>query len=152
MTKILIPFDGSEAALHALEYLVSLRESFGEVLQRLDVQVLNVQEDVHIFGEHVTPNMLDSMRDELLVQARQVNREAVDYLSSHSVPCSPLEKIGDPSEQIVNTARELGCSNILMGTRGMGNFGNLLLGSVATKVIHNSELPVTLIKPTTWIN
>jgi nucleotide-binding universal stress UspA family protein len=35
---------------------------------------------------------------------------------------------------------------IVMGTRGQGAVGNLLLGSVATKVIHLSKVPVTLVK------
>ena len=33
-----------------------------------------------------------------------------------------------------------------MGTRGMGAMGNLILGSVATKVIHLVDVPVTLVK------
>jgi nucleotide-binding universal stress UspA family protein len=33
-----------------------------------------------------------------------------------------------------------------MGTRGLGPIANLVIGSVATKVIHLVEVPVTLIK------
>jgi nucleotide-binding universal stress UspA family protein len=33
-----------------------------------------------------------------------------------------------------------------MGTRGMGSVSNMLLGSVATKVIHLADVPVTLVK------
>jgi nucleotide-binding universal stress UspA family protein len=33
-----------------------------------------------------------------------------------------------------------------MGTRGMGAVPNLLLGSVASKVVHLVDIPVTLIK------
>jgi nucleotide-binding universal stress UspA family protein len=33
-----------------------------------------------------------------------------------------------------------------MGTRGLGSVANLMIGSVATKVIHLVEIPVTLIK------
>jgi len=33
-----------------------------------------------------------------------------------------------------------------MGTRGLGPIGSLLLGSVATKVIHLAKTPVTLVK------
>jgi nucleotide-binding universal stress UspA family protein len=33
-----------------------------------------------------------------------------------------------------------------MGTRGMGSVSNLLLGSVATKVIHLAPVPVLLVK------
>jgi nucleotide-binding universal stress UspA family protein len=33
-----------------------------------------------------------------------------------------------------------------MGTRGMGALSNLIVGSVATKVIHDATCPVTLVK------
>jgi len=36
--------------------------------------------------------------------------------------------------------------HIVMGSRGLGSFEGLLLGSVATRVIHLTELPVTLVK------
>jgi nucleotide-binding universal stress UspA family protein len=50
-----------------------------------------------------------------------------------------------PSE-LVKYAEEKGCDGIIMGTRGLGPIGNLVMGSVATKVIHLTTLPVTLIK------
>jgi nucleotide-binding universal stress UspA family protein len=33
-----------------------------------------------------------------------------------------------------------------MGTRGLGALGNVLIGSVATKVIHLAHVPVLLVK------
>jgi nucleotide-binding universal stress UspA family protein len=47
---------------------------------------------------------------------------------------------------IARFARERGCDQILMGTRGLGAIGSLLLGSVATKVIHLADVPVLLVK------
>ncbi|MCJ9712965.1 universal stress protein, partial [Bordetella hinzii] len=38
------------------------------------------------------------------------------------------------------------CDRIVMGTRGLGAVGGLVLGSVAQKVIHLSPVPVTLVK------
>ncbi|MFN5167526.1 MAG: universal stress protein [Pseudomonadota bacterium] len=35
---------------------------------------------------------------------------------------------------------------IVMGSRGMGALGNLAFGSVATKVVHLADVPVTLVK------
>jgi nucleotide-binding universal stress UspA family protein len=50
------------------------------------------------------------------------------------------------ARSIVERAHELGCTHIVMGTRGMSLLGNLVLGSVATKVIHAARCPVTLVK------
>ena len=47
---------------------------------------------------------------------------------------------------IVKRPEELNCDGIVMGTRGMGAIGNLVMGSVATKVVHLTKLPVTLVK------
>jgi nucleotide-binding universal stress UspA family protein len=43
------------------------------------------------------------------------------------------------------------CDQIIMGTRGLGAGGvaaisGLLLGSIATKVLHLVDVPVTLVK------
>ena len=54
--------------------------------------------------------------------------------------------VGEESETIVKYAREKGCDQIFMGTRGLGSISGLLLGSVATKVIHLSPVPVLLAK------
>lgn len=50
------------------------------------------------------------------------------------------------SKVIVERAESLPCDAIVMGTRGMGAIGNLVLGSIATKVSHLTKLPVTLVK------
>jgi nucleotide-binding universal stress UspA family protein len=54
--------------------------------------------------------------------------------------------VGDPPAAIATCAEERSCDAIIMGTRGMGAIGNLVMGSVATKVIHLTKLPVTLVK------
>jgi nucleotide-binding universal stress UspA family protein len=53
---------------------------------------------------------------------------------------------GDTANVIVRAARRLRCDSIVMGTRGMGAIGSLLIGSVANKVIHLATTPVTLVK------
>jgi nucleotide-binding universal stress UspA family protein len=54
--------------------------------------------------------------------------------------------VGHIGQTIARRADELGCDGIVMGTSGRGALGNLLLGSVATKVIHHAKVPVTLVK------
>ncbi len=50
------------------------------------------------------------------------------------------------AESVTQTANEEGANYIVMGTRGLGGVESLLLGSVATQVIHLTTIPVTLVK------
>jgi len=62
------------------------------------------------------------------------------------IPCHAHLVWGEIAPSIVRTASRLGCGAIVMGTRGRGAIGNLVLGSIATKVVHLAKVPVTLVK------
>ena len=53
---------------------------------------------------------------------------------------------GDAAQEIVRAAEHEKVDQIAMGTRGMSALGNLLLGSVAQKVLHLGHTPVLLVK------
>ena len=53
---------------------------------------------------------------------------------------------GDPASNIARAARERGCRLIVMGSRGLGPLASAALGSVAAKVLHLADVPVTLVK------
>ena len=55
-------------------------------------------------------------------------------------------RTGQVAETIAQVAREDDIQQIVMGTRGLGSIQGLLMGSVATKVIHLADVPITLIK------
>lgn len=50
--------------------------------------------------------------------------------------------LGDPAVTIADYARAQGVDLIMMTTHGRGRFRNLLVGSVASKVLHDAECPV----------
>ena len=54
--------------------------------------------------------------------------------------------VGDPATEIVNTARRLGVSAILIGARGRSVDKDVLMGSVAEGVIRRSDVPVIVAK------
>lgn len=66
--------------------------------------------------------------------------------ASGSVAVSTRLEHGPIAETIVRIADEAGASQIVMGARGIGGVRGLLLGSVATQVVHLAKIPVTLIK------
>ena len=78
--------------------------------------------------------------------ASLANPSAQERLKQANVPFTHHISVGHIAETIAQYAKENGVSQIVMGTRGMGAISDLVLGSVATKVIHLSSVPVTLIK------
>jgi hypothetical protein len=71
---------------------------------------------------------------------------ARDIAAAAGVATEHHTMVGDAAESIVKVARDTGCGMVVMGTRGLGSVTGMLLGSVATKVIHLSDVPVLLVK------
>jgi nucleotide-binding universal stress UspA family protein len=54
--------------------------------------------------------------------------------------------LGEVGETVAQYVKEQRIDQVVMGTRGAGSVANMLLGSVATKVLHVVEVPVLLVK------
>jgi nucleotide-binding universal stress UspA family protein len=53
---------------------------------------------------------------------------------------------GHPDKQIVQTAKDEGCSLIVMGTHGRTGLSRLLMGSVAEHVLRHATCPVLTVR------
>jgi nucleotide-binding universal stress UspA family protein len=140
MRKILIPCDGSDNALRAVRYAASLAKELSDA----QLELLNVQEPlpekVHAaLSEQEIARWQTGEADLILQPARQI-------LDAEDVKYQARSRVGPPANEIARHVRETQCDAIVMGTRGLGPIVNLVLGSVATKVIHLVAVPVTLIK------
>lgn len=141
MRKPLVPIDGSASSLRALAH--ALAESRCE--DGAEIHLLNVQNrPMHAFpGKLVSPDMIDQ---ELRRDGDGLLDQALQAVPGASKACVRHVRIGYPAQEIAAAAVEFGCDAVVMGTRGMGAVAGLLLGSVATKVVHGVALPVTLVK------
>lgn len=138
MEKILVPIDGSKASFHALEY-VAVRVRRGE---KLDVQILFVQPFARpsaLITRDMIKDWQKSERDKVLASPKL--KTLAKRLKAHI-----NVDIGDVAEAIITFARKNRCREIVMGSRGLGRLKGLILGSVATKVVHLAAVPVTLVK------
>lgn len=68
------------------------------------------------------------------------------FLSARGIPFASERRVGDPAEEIVNFATDKQCDIIAMGMHGHTALGNLVMGSIATKVLALSKVPVLLMK------
>ena len=146
MTRILVPVDGSENALRAVEE--ARRQVAGR--PQWTVHLLNVQMPNH------SAVVRKCLSQELIDEFYQVEGEAAlnaarARLDEAEVAHASHVEVGDVAQTIARCAKALHCDQIIMGTRGLGAGGlaavsGLLLGSIATKVLHLSDVPVTLVK------
>lgn len=118
--KLLLPFDGSPAALRAAELLAG----YGGGPGALAPVLLNVQTQAEEPGGAVLAPALQRLA-RLGAQA--------------------LVRVGPVAPTILNEAR--GMDLIAMGTRGAGLLHGYALGSVALRVVHGAAAPVILVKP-----
>ena len=143
MFNVLVPVDGSEASNRAVEHVL---KRIGLCKDAVEIHLLNVQRGVP-GGSAVSSHVgHDALRQHHQAEAMNALTPAMRKLDASGVRYVHHIAVGEPAEVIVQFAKENHCDEILMGTRGLGGAASLLLGSVATKVIHLAEMPVMLVK------
>jgi len=142
MPKILVAVDGSENSGRVIDFLV--RKS-GWHKEQIEVQLLNVQ--MPIAGVNVKMFISsDSLNEYYRDEGTAALKQAREKLDAAGLPYVHHIGVGDPAEVIVEYAKSKDCDQILMGSRGLGSVSGLVLGSVATKVLHLADVPVTLVR------
>ncbi|MCX7156255.1 MAG: YjbE family putative metal transport protein [Rhodocyclales bacterium] len=140
--KLLLPVDGSDASLRAVDRLLTMRDWYREAPE---IHLLNVQHVLHKdVSQFVSPEDIkgyyhdEGLKDLAAARAR---------LDSAGVPCQHHVVIGElAAETIAHFAREHGIGQILMCTHGRSAVADLVLGSVARGVLQHSDVPVTLVR------
>jgi nucleotide-binding universal stress UspA family protein len=135
---LLVPVDGSDCALRALTYACRRFKAGGHEA----VVALNVQMPMPPSG-FVTRKMIDEHHEQLSEEVLDRARAVAARLKVQLTCATAVES---PAKAIVSFVRRRNGDEIVMGTRGLGRIGNLLMGSTATRVVQLADVPVTLIK------
>ncbi len=142
--KMLTPVDGSPASLRAVDFALKMlsQEPRGGLLVLLNVQNIRSIDPLGLAA--MTPP--DWFQDVASRASDEALKQALSKCKGANVSFKPMAKTGQVAKTIVEVAGEEGVDQIIMGTRGLGGVQGLLLGSVATQVIHLADVPVTLLK------
>jgi len=141
MLTLLVPVDGSKNSLRAVKYAAAQSKHCPVTLH-----IVNVEPPLDDYGmvrAYISRQQHDKA---VMARAARILARATSQVRSARVRCKTRAVIGDAPAVIADLARRLKCDVIVMGTRGMTLLGNLVLGSVASKVVHLSTVPVTLVK------
>ncbi len=82
-----------------------------------------------------------------IVSGAQVTMNAFVTENFEGIKTQSEVKVGYASDEILAYARNNGTDLIIMGTHGRKGLDRILFGSVAEKVVKNSEIPVLTIRP-----
>lgn len=143
MKKILLPVDGSSNSMRAVKFAIAEAK-----LSNAELHLVHVIAEFDDYGM-IRAYISEKQRARMMkARAAAILKRAETLIRKAKVACKVHVEISEDgvAERIAETARRLRCGLIVMGTRGMGTLGSLVLGSIATKVIHAAKVPVTLVK------
>jgi nucleotide-binding universal stress UspA family protein len=136
--RVVVGFDGSATAGRALRW--ALEEG---AARSGTVEVVHAWQLPYLGGEPMTGAFLNP--DELQGEAAKLLDEAVDA-GARDVPGVTVKRTvvcGDAASAILDVAD--GAALVVVGSRGIGGFGGLLLGSVSQKLARHAPCPVVVV-------
>lgn len=147
--KILVPLDGSEVAEAALPNIEDLALKMAPKTE-IEVTLLQVVSTI-------TYNVLtDDVRAQIPYtesEMAQIKHKALDYLEKvaagmrgKGIKVQTMVSAGHAAEEIIKAAYETGANLIAMSTHGRSGLKRWALGSIADKVLHESDIPTLIVR------
>ena len=141
---ILIPTDGSELAEQAVTNGLSLAKFLGA---KVTVIIVEQPEPLWLgataFGEHGALEELGRYAEQIKIFAASALNRAADAAKQAGVTCDTIQvKDAQPYQAIIATATDQGCDLIVMASHGRSGLSAVVLGSVTTKVLTHTKIPV----------
>lgn len=143
--SILVPVDGSEHSLQALRVALTLATGDQATVHVLHVPPWPQANDV--IGAAAGAPSMDISQDEILEAGRALLEKMLSELpDDQRERAVPLVALGNPADTILEAARNQRVDAIVMGSRGLGNLANMIMGSVSHKIMHAAECPTIIVR------
>ncbi|MDO8317669.1 universal stress protein [Rhodoferax sp.] len=138
--KILLAVDGSPFTKKMLAYLAAheLFSSKNEYTAFTAQMMLPTQARAALGKELVAKYYED--------EGQRVMNPVAKFLERHGVKAKVVWKTGNAGELIAKLAEVEKFDLVVMGSHGHGALVNLVVGSVATKVLANCKVPVLIVR------
>jgi nucleotide-binding universal stress UspA family protein len=139
--KVLLAVDGSKDTKKMLAYITTHEDLLGGSTKFV---VLNVQ-------PAMTARAASFVGKEMVTEYHRTEAEGVlgpvtKFLDHHDISYTSSYRVGHAAEEILSAAKKAKVDLIVMGSRGRGAIGALLLGSVAQSILSASEVPVMVVR------
>ena len=144
---ILLPFDGSELSLKAVNEGIHLAKLLGS-----RITLITVVSPYHMnVSSPVTSSFVHELEkrheEESTKESQALQKGLVARAESEGVPCdSVVVKGDDPFAEIIASAQTQKCDLIVMASHGRKGLDAVLLGSETVKVLTHSKIPVLVVR------
>lgn len=138
--RILLAADGSKFTKKALAFL-STHEGLAGPDDHL--VVLHVQAPLSPRVKRMVG--ADAVRSFQKEESEKILKPIEKFLKHHALPFETQWVVGSPVAEIIGAATRKKAHMIVMGTHGHGLLGRALMGSVAQRVVADSDVPVLLV-------
>ena len=139
--RILVAVDGSDASSRAVEMAFTIADATGATVTAVVGWNLEIHEGV-VVTEHSSERWAAVER-----RYAAVGHGIVDPVSARhpGVEVDVVVRHGSPARAVVETAAELDVDLVVVGSRGLGGFRGLLLGSVSRRVVEHAGRVVMVV-------
>ncbi|MEF8894566.1 universal stress protein [Halodesulfurarchaeum sp.] len=141
MYRVLIPVDTNEQRARKQTETIDSLPPIGD---EVEVHVLHVYEEIDMPADEAGPAPIEQINESLdeLREIPESVRQVIKELKSMEIEPIVHEKVGEPAETILSTARDLDADVILMGVRDRTPIGKVVFGSVSQKVFLECDTPI----------
>jgi nucleotide-binding universal stress UspA family protein len=139
-SKILVPVDGSDISYRALDSALFLSERLGSKITA--IHVIEKVPTVYIQSQKILDEILKTHKNE----SQKILDECSSIATKKGIAINTTLLEGNPASTILEFSQMEKYEVIIIGSRGMGHFKELILGSVSSKILHHSLCPVLLIR------
>jgi nucleotide-binding universal stress UspA family protein len=147
--RILIATDGSKFGEKAAKVGIELAKlSGGKVIV---VYVADISKYISSAGlippfGGVSPDAIDNVVASIREAGEKATHQVTELARASGVTSETLIVEGNPPSEILRIAEDEKIDTIVMGSIGKTGLEKFLMGSVAEKVVHNSKLPVLIVR------
>ena len=141
LSKILVPIDGSANSFRALEQAIFLATK----IQEAQITVLYIIEDLpslYIYSRNTIVKLHSVYKSE----SAKILERCKGMANQSGININTVLEEGDPASKIIGYSEMKQFDLIMMGSRGMGKFKEMIIGSVSNKVLHHAKCSVMLVR------
>jgi nucleotide-binding universal stress UspA family protein len=135
-----VPVDGSDNAFRALDQAIFLAKSTGAQLTAMHV----IESPPTVYVE--SQKLLDDLMSNYHKESVKVLDRCKEVAQKAGAKIETVIAEGDAASTITGYAQKEGFDLIVIGSRGLGKFKELVLGSTSSKVLHNTKSSVLVVK------